>query len=90
MRVIPIAILDKLVPMAPPCFEARDIWVQFVASAQHAKAGEGCVKPILVGAWNPAFSPCGDCTVAHEREMRRQARCTRGYHHWTVREATLA
>ena len=90
MRVIPIADIERIAPMAAPCFDARDIWLQYLASAQHAKAGEGCVKPIVAGAWNPGFSPCGDCAAAHEREMRRQARCTRGHHAWTVREATLA
>lgn len=77
-RVILIA---QLAPTAPPCFEARDIWLSYLTSAAEAwRDGFRSVGPLLYeeGAqprFNPRFNFCADCSAKHALAMTRTGRC---------------
>lgn len=83
MRSIAVDGVDRLAPPSPACFESRDIWLQFLASADAVKDNAGGPQPFINGAWNPHFHPCTDCTREFETEMVRARRCQRGAFSWT-------
>jgi len=78
----------RLVPPAPLCFAARSQWLTYIASAQAAGPELRRIPPFKGKAWNPAFSPCRDCTASHEAEQRKAGRCTRNAFAWMPEEAT--
>lgn len=70
-----------LAPIAPPCFETRMQWQEYVAAAaEHQRPGHA-PGPLLFEAgkpvrFNAAFSFCTDCTEPHEAQMKRAGRCS--------------
>lgn len=74
----------RIPPPAPRCFDTRDVWVEFIASADACKDGERAPKPWLSnGQWNPEFHPCTDCLSEFETAMVAAHRCQRGAFSWT-------
>lgn len=77
LRVI---LLRQISPPAPPCFESRGAWLEYVTAADQAHKesempGRGPTLPGRGAEFNPAFSFCGDCTADYRAEMRGQRRC---------------
>jgi hypothetical protein len=69
-----------LAPPAPPCFGARDTWLEYVASAAEAQKDEHAPGPLVLKPgepvhFNPAFDFCADCTVQHRARMNAAGRC---------------
>ncbi len=74
-------VVAELAPPAPPCFEARDIWLRYLTSAadmQRLSTRTAASGPIALGAdgaldyarLNPGFSFCTDCALtANERRI---------------------
>lgn len=87
-RRITIVEIDRLAPPAPACFEARDIWLQYLDSAMDHRPGERGARPVVKDAWNRRFSPCVDCEAGHEDRMRQQDRCERDAFTWLAEEHT--
>jgi hypothetical protein len=61
-------------PPAPKCFAARDIWVEYLHSAQQAAVGPK-VKPFVDGRYNPQYPFCRDCPAKHAHAMFLAKRC---------------
>ena len=71
-----------LAPVAPPCFEARDIWVEYLKSAAEYGGSDKVhhSTPLLgkrgeVPRFNYDFNFCGDCSSKHAASMVLQGRC---------------
>lgn len=65
---------------APPCFDARMDWVEFlVAAALAQKFGETSGPLVMVAGepvrFNYAYDFCGDCTDDYRRKMAACSRC---------------
>lgn len=72
------AVVIPLIPVAPPCFEDRMSWVEFVVAADDAvKASER--GPIDHRHPEPRFNRrwnfCADCMATHALAMQAQGRC---------------
>jgi len=72
-------VVGGLAPVAPPCFPTRSIWVEYLTSAAE-EARSGHPSPLITArgrdpAFNYGFDFCADCSMPHEREMRRVGRC---------------
>jgi hypothetical protein len=74
----------RLSPPAPPCFESRTQWLEYLhacddACHRHADAEPG---PLVLDhgiAFNPAFSICKDCDKEYAEKMAKAGRCEPGY-----------
>lgn len=67
-RVIPI-----LAPPAPKCFDARDVWVSYLQSAQSVpRASE---RPFLGERYRPTFNFCKECPAHHREQREAEGRC---------------
>lgn len=70
-------------PPAPKCFETRDIWVEYLASADQAVVGKqpkrndsrASAWPFVDGKYNPHFAFCSDCPAKHAHAMFVAKRC---------------
>ena len=74
----------RLAPVAPPCFSARDQWVEYVASCAVYQRDGHRPGPLILAAgqparFNPAFDICGDCDDRHARQMAVWGRCKPRY-----------
>lgn len=74
----------RLAPVAPPCFDTRDAWTEYVRAAATAQLEDHIPGPLIVkqGApskWNPAFGFCHDCTDRHQGAMQAAKRCEPRY-----------
>jgi hypothetical protein len=84
IKLIPIQ-----APPAPKCFEARDIWVEYLISTQKALAGKKATEradsrtsaqPFVNDRYNPHFAFCRDCPAKHAHAMSVEGRCDfKGY-----------
>lgn len=66
-------VLDRILPPAPPCFEARDRWIAYVTAA--SKDGALIRSPGGDMKLNPGWSWCGDCLPEFRAPMVRANRC---------------
>lgn len=85
-----------LAPVAPPCFGARLLWVEFLTAAAEAQTSAGQPQVLILKAGQPvrfnfAFDWCVDCTAEYRAEMLRQKRCNPNHlREMTARESTDA
>lgn len=74
-------LIENLAPAAPPCFDYRLQWIEWVQSAEKAHRGPPSnAKPLIFSAgepvrFNTALSFCDDCDQRHRRSMRFAGRC---------------
>jgi hypothetical protein len=74
-----LKLIAIVAPPAPKCFEARDIWVEFLHSAQQAASGNEA-QPFIDGKYNPRYPFCSDCPAKHAHAMFVAKRCDfKGY-----------
>ncbi len=72
-------LVARLAPIAPPCFQARDIWVEYLKSA--VEYGRRDHPTPLVGKrgeelrFNYDYNFCADCSHEHAVAMAREDRC---------------
>ena len=73
-------LVAQLAPTAPPCFGARDIWVEYLQSA--VEEARGCYHdgPLVFAPGQPVrfdhtYNFCQDCNARHAREMDRRGLC---------------
>lgn len=66
-------VISIMAPPAPKCFQARDIWLSFLASSMEIKSAS--TKPFRDGRYQPEFNYCAPCTPAHRRQMVAERRC---------------
>lgn len=74
----------ELAPVAPPCFSARDQWLEYVGAAATAGRDGHLPGPLLIEAgqpvrFNPKFDVCSDCDDRHAAQMGRQGKCKPRY-----------
>lgn len=66
-------------PPAPKCFETRDIWVEYLISAEQGTHGKKR-GPFENGKYRPDFQFCKDCPAQHAHAMYVAGRCDwKGY-----------
>jgi hypothetical protein len=68
-----------LAPVAPPCFDARLQWLEFLVSAAEEQR-PGRQQVLILRAGEPArlnwnFNFCRDCELAHRAAMTDAGRC---------------
>ena len=74
-------LIEILAPAAPPCFESRGHWIEWVQSAEDAHRGPPSnAKPLLFSAgepvrFNTALCFCDDCDANHRAKMAGAGRC---------------
>lgn len=78
------ALAAALAPTAPPCFSARDQWLEYVqAAAVEQRAGHLPGPLVLVAGeparFNPAFDLCAECDDRYAAHMGRQGKCKPRY-----------
>lgn len=74
----------KTAPPAPPCFGARDIWIEWCTSAAEAQSERGQPKLLILEAGKPArfnyvINFCADCAPFHQREKMALGLCKPGW-----------
>lgn len=73
------ALVIKLAPAAPPCFQDRLSWLEFLQGALEASRGTVTVGPLDLRKSEPRFNYaldfCQDCTAKHAHAMQEQSRC---------------
>lgn len=74
----------ELAPVAPPCFSARDQWLEYVAACATDYRDGHRPGPLLIEAgqpvrFNPNFDLCADCDDRHAAQMARWGRCKPRY-----------
>lgn len=70
----------RLAPTAPPCFPARDIWIEWLVSAAEFQRGDRHPGPLnLAQGTEPTFNDrvnfCEDCEKARSHDMQRKGLC---------------
>ena len=76
-----LALVRDLAPPAPPCFAARDCWVEYLVAAAAAQRHPGGTEdPLLIHAdgrveFNHRLDFCTDCSAVFALLMERQGRC---------------
>lgn len=83
-RIDAAEVAARLAPPAPPCFDARDLWLRYLASSievQQQRSGLSTGPLALDGQGrirtdrlNPAWSICTDCVHDQAERQRMQAR----------------
>lgn len=74
-------VIEELAPAAPPCFDSRMQWVEYLKSAAAAqKQDRGEPGPLVFEAGQPVrfnheFAFCVDCNAPHSLQMSRAGRC---------------
>lgn len=77
-------LIAQIAPKAPPCFETRLAWLEYLYSASEShkqtrlfKDGKSVVILIENGhaRINPQFAYCRDCDAQHSLAMSRAGRC---------------
>jgi len=75
-------LIQQLAPPAPPCFETRLVWVEFLCSAaEETKGGrlgpiDARVQPVK---FNAQFDFCRGCLAKHALAMLAAGRCQPHY-----------
>lgn len=73
------AVMDRLAPAAPPCFQARDQSVEFLIAAQLDHCSPRRRAPLDFRHGEPRFNRnfdfCADCTAKHALAMKNDDRC---------------
>ena len=76
------ATVIRLAPVAPPCFSARDIWLEFLVSAAE-ETQRGRLGPVDMrqspATFNRNFDFCDSCPAKHALAMNAQGRCQPDY-----------
>lgn len=77
-------ILMRLAPPAPPCFEARDQWIEYLLAAQIASRSEHTAGPLILKRgeevrFNHSYWYCVDCTAQKSYAMHKAGRCDPHY-----------
>lgn len=73
--------IDELAPPAPPCFDTRMGWIEYLKSAAAAqKTDRGEPGPLILEPGQPVrfnyeFPFCCDCHAQHSLRMSRAGRC---------------
>lgn len=73
-RVIAIA----LAPIAPPCFDTRSAWLEFVGAAadsQQPRRNGPLDMRKSPAEFSARFNFCTDCTIPRAKAMDAQGRC---------------
>ena len=77
------AAVHQVAPIAPPCFSARDQWVEYLvhAAEYQRKRHPGPLGRTVDGepTFNFKFNFCSDCTDTHRTAMVAQERCQPSY-----------
>ena len=79
MSSIRANLVTRLAPVAPPCFQARDIWVEYLKAA--AESGRVDHPSPLVqrrgeeARFNYDYNFCADCDAQHAARMARDDLC---------------
>lgn len=73
-----------LAPVAPPCFMARDQWLEYVRTAAIEQRSGHLRGPLLIQAgkptvFNPRFVFCAECTAQHSLRMHQNRKCQPKY-----------
>ena len=74
-------LFERLAPAAPPCFENRGQWLEWLKAAEEAHRGPpGNPQPLIFKAGEPvrfngALNFCADCGPNHSAKMHRSGRC---------------
>jgi hypothetical protein len=73
----PLERLRGIAPPAPPCFETRLQWLEYLAAACNAKTvcRESQPGPLKGAALDPAYNFCADCTQGHQVAMMIAGKC---------------
>lgn len=67
-----------LAPVAPPCFSARDQWIEYLTHAAEYQRPNHAGPLLRDGdetVFNFNFGFCHDCTATHRRAMVAQEKC---------------
>jgi hypothetical protein len=71
--------IDHAAPKAPPCFDSRTQWVEYLKAAAAAQNSAGEPQVVIVvkgkGVFNTSFSFCADCASKHAYAMSKAGRC---------------
>lgn len=64
-------------PTAPPCFESRDSWLEYLSAAEaaHKEKERPLQGPLILGQFNPAFNFCEDCHSGYAATKGRLNLC---------------
>ena len=69
----------SLAPPAPPCWESRDSWREYVVAVSEAQSEKGQPAAIIFVNGKPRFNMeldfCADCTPLYAVARRSQGRC---------------
>lgn len=73
-----------IAPVAPPCFQTRGQWLEYVAHAASYQRGGHAPGPLTTNAagqvvFNRRFRFCDDCTKSHRADMEAQSLCQPAY-----------
>jgi hypothetical protein len=60
-------------PPTPDCFQDREQWAAYLASAQQDKSVSR--QPFKGSTYNPSFNFCDDCTLKHSTSMAHAGKC---------------
>jgi hypothetical protein len=80
-----IMMIDRLAPTAPPCFDSRSQWVEYLQAVLLSQASaDSEPSPLTIERSNPvtfnhAFNVCTDCTREYSAKMEKAGRCEPGY-----------
>lgn len=82
MSSIRTNLVAGLAPVAPPCFPARDIWVEYLKSAAEYGGNDPATRPTPLLAkrgevprFNYDYNFCADCPPEYAAAMARADRC---------------
>lgn len=84
------AVIERVAPPAPPCFDARDIWISYLMSAievqDESNRNRGPLVRVdgrLTSDLDPTFSFCADCEFSQVQlaNMRRNHTCQPDWWH---------
>lgn len=73
-----------LAPVAPPCFQSRSQWLEYLSAAAEAQSEKGQPAPLIFEAGKPVrfnteLQYCDDCEDMYAIKMHAQGRCKPGY-----------
>ena len=69
--------IDHAAPTAPPCFDSRSQWIEYLKAAAAAQNSAGEPQVVIVvkgkGVFNTSFPFCSDCASKHAYAMSKAA-----------------
>lgn len=82
--------IEQLAPPAPPCFESRIQWHEWLRAAAEVKNTSSASTPFVIVDGKPKFNTlvsfCDDCSQRYRSAMLKQDRC---YPAWARRHALI-